>query len=78
MCRKIKRRIHSEVIFLTADQIYASSLEPEAEIGVAEILTTPEVNNAEATRPAEVRVGGQPNLAFCASFPVLMGSVSVR
>src|SRR5262249_30721296 len=64
VAEKIKQRIHSEVIFLTADQIYASSLEPETEVGVAESVTTPEVNNAEATRPAEVRVGGQPNLAF--------------
>jgi signal transduction histidine kinase len=64
VAQKIKQRIHSEVIFLTADQIYASSLEPEAEVGVAESVTTPEVINAEATRPAEVRVGGHPNLAF--------------
>jgi signal transduction histidine kinase len=64
VAQKIKQHIHSEVIFLTADQVYASSLEPEAEVGVAETVTTPEVTNAEATRPAEVRVGGHPNLAF--------------
>jgi signal transduction histidine kinase len=64
VAQKIKQRIHSEVIFLTADQIYASSLEPAAEVGVAESVTTTEVTNAEATRPAEVRVGGHPNLAF--------------
>jgi signal transduction histidine kinase len=64
VAQKIKQRIHSEVIFLTVDQIYASSLESEAEVGVAETVTTPEVTNAEATRPAEVRVGGHPNLAF--------------
>jgi signal transduction histidine kinase len=64
VAQKIKQRIHSEVIFLTADRIYASSLEPEAEVGVAETVTAPEVTNAEATRPAEVRVGAHPNLAF--------------
>jgi signal transduction histidine kinase len=64
VAQKIKQRIHSEVIFLTADQVYASSLVPGAEVGVAEIVTAPEVTNAEATRPAEVRVGGHPNLAF--------------
>jgi signal transduction histidine kinase len=64
VAQKIKQRIHSEVIFLTADQVYASSLEPEAEVGVAETVTAPEVTNAEATRPAEVRVGAHPNLAF--------------
>jgi len=64
VAQKIKQRIHSEVIFLTADQVYASSLEPEAEVGVAETVAAPEVTNAEATRPAEVRVGGHPNLAF--------------
>jgi signal transduction histidine kinase len=64
VAQKIKQRIHSEVIFLTADQVYASSLEPEAEVGVAETVTAPEVTNAEVTRPAEVRVGGHPNLAF--------------
>src|SRR5262247_485504 len=61
VAQKIKQRIHSEVIFLTADQVYASSLVPEAEVGVAEIVTAPEVPNAEATRPAEVRVGGHPS-----------------
>lgn len=64
VAQKIKQRIHSEVIFLAADQIYASSLVPEAEVGVAETVTAPEVTNAEVTRPAEVRVGGHPNLAF--------------
>src|SRR6266511_4305792 len=64
VAQKIKQRIHSEVIFLTADQVYASSLEPEAEVGVAETVTAPEVTNAEATRPAEVRVSPHPNLAF--------------
>src|SRR6266540_173690 len=64
VAQEIKQRIHSEVIFLTADQVYASSLEPEAEVGVAETVTAPEVTNAEATRPAEVRVGPHPNLAF--------------
>jgi signal transduction histidine kinase len=64
VAQKIKQRIHSEVVFLTVDQIYASSLESEAEVGVAETVTTPEVTNAEATRPAEVRVGAHPNLAF--------------
>src|SRR5262249_56728099 len=63
VAQKIKQRVHSDVIFLTADQVYASSLEPEAEVGVAETVTAPEVTNAEATRPAEVRVGGHPNLA---------------
>jgi signal transduction histidine kinase len=64
VAQKIKQRMHSEVIFLTADQVYASSLEPEAEVGVAETVMAPDVTNAEATRPAEVRVGGHPNLAF--------------
>jgi signal transduction histidine kinase len=64
VAQKIKQRIHSDVIFLTAHQIYASSLQPEAEVGVAEAVTTPEVNNAEAARPVEVRVGGYLNLAF--------------
>src|SRR5215467_775593 len=64
VAQKIKQRIHSEVIFLAGDQVYASSLEPEAEVGVAETVAAPEVTNAEATRPAEVRVGGHPNLAF--------------
>src|SRR5262249_39153412 len=64
VAQKIKQRIHSEVIFLTADQIYASSLEPEAEVGVAGALTPPKGTNGEAARPAEVRVGGHLNLAF--------------
>ncbi len=64
VAQKIKQRIHSDVIFLTADQLYASSLEPEAEVGLAEVIPSPEINHAEAARPVEVRVGGHPNLAF--------------
>jgi signal transduction histidine kinase len=61
---KIKQRIHSDIIFLTADHVYASSLEPDDESEVAQTVTSPEVNRAEAARPVEVRVNGHSNLAF--------------
>src|SRR4030095_11664948 len=41
VAQKIKQRVHKGVIFLTADQVYASSLEPEAAIGTAEAVHSP-------------------------------------
>lgn len=64
VAQQIKQRIHSDIIFLTADRIYASSLEIEAEGGFAQAITTHKINSAEAARPVEVRVGGYNNLAF--------------
>jgi signal transduction histidine kinase len=64
VAQEIRKRIHSDIVFLTSDRIYASSLEPEAEADVAETVAALEVNRAEAARPVEVRVGGQFSLAF--------------
>lgn len=64
VAQSIKQRIHSDVIFLRADRIYASSLEPYVETEVAETMTAPEIKRAEATRPVEVKIDGHLNLAF--------------
>ncbi|HZS09977.1 MAG TPA: ATP-binding protein [Blastocatellia bacterium] len=66
---EIRNRVHSDVVFLTGERIYASSLAPEAEAGVAQAVTAPEINRADPARPVEVRVGGQPNLAFSRQLP---------
>jgi signal transduction histidine kinase len=64
VAQEIRKRIHSDIVFLTSDRIYASSLEPDAEVGVAQTVMAPEINRAEAARPVEVRVGGNFSLAF--------------
>ncbi|MEP7270266.1 MAG: HAMP domain-containing sensor histidine kinase, partial [Acidobacteriota bacterium] len=58
------RRIHSEVMFLSGDHLYASSL-PGATEGQA-ILTAlaAGVRRANASAPVEVVVNGEPYLAF--------------
>lgn len=61
---QVGQRIHSEVIFLAGDKLYASSLEPNAEAGAQPLLSTPDIARADAARPVEVRLGGQLHLAF--------------
>ncbi len=64
IAQKIRQRTHCDIIFLTADRIYASSLEPDAEAGVAQTVMAPEISRAESVRPVEVRVGDHLSLAF--------------
>ncbi len=59
----IKNRIHSEVVFWISDHIYASSLEPQVEMQVAQLVNFSHVS-AALTRPVEIRLEGIVNLAF--------------
>jgi signal transduction histidine kinase len=58
------RRVRSEVVFLSGGKLCASSLEPGAEAAAEELLAAPAVSRADASKPAEVRLGGEPYLAF--------------
>jgi signal transduction histidine kinase len=64
VAEEIRKRIHCDVVFLAADRIYVSSLEPAAEAGLAETIASENISRAEVTRPVEVRAGGHLNLAF--------------
>jgi signal transduction histidine kinase len=64
VAQTLKQRIHSDVVILLANRIYASSLAPEAEAQIATLVASPEISQAEATRPLEIQIGGQENLAF--------------
>ena len=64
VAQEIAQRIHSEVIFQTNDRIYASSLDPQSEAAIAQMVASPEINRADASKPVEVRVGDHANLAF--------------
>jgi signal transduction histidine kinase len=68
VAQEIKLRTHSDIIFLAAGRIYASSLEPNAEAGMGETMISGEIDRAEA-RPLEVRVGSQLHLAFTRQLP---------
>lgn len=60
----IKNRIHSEVVFWIADRIYASSMEPDTESQVVNLMSTGSLHSALMTRPVEFRIAGKDNLAF--------------
>ncbi|HWQ31670.1 MAG TPA: HAMP domain-containing sensor histidine kinase [Blastocatellia bacterium] len=64
VAQEMSRRIHCDVVFLAADRIYASSLDPAAEAGLAQLVASPEISRAEAARPVEVRTGDHLNLTF--------------
>ncbi len=61
---EIGQRIHSDVILFAADRLYASSLESEAEALAARTISSSEISRAVATRPVELRMGGELYLAF--------------
>lgn len=64
VAQAIRERIHCDVIFLTAEKIYASSLEPADETALSQVIAAPEIARADAARPVEIRAGGHLNLAF--------------
>ncbi len=61
---KIQTRIHSEVVFLAQDKIYASSLTPEAENHLTPILASSDISRAEVKRPVEMKIEDRLSLAF--------------
>ncbi len=60
----IKRRIHSEVVFLLDGKIYASSLAIEKEPAALKSIHADDVINAQPDRSVEINVGGDVFLAF--------------
>ncbi len=60
----IKNRIHSEVVFWLGDHIYASSLEREMEIEIAQMANSALLKDTAQTRPVELKLAGKTNLAF--------------
>ena len=61
---KIQSRIHSEVVFLAQDRIYASSLEPQAENRLTPILASSDIGQAEVKRPIEMQIEDRLSLTF--------------
>ena len=61
---KIQSRIHSEVVFLAQDRIYASSLEPQAENRLTPILASSDIGQAEVKRPIEMKIEDRLSLTF--------------
>jgi signal transduction histidine kinase len=64
MAAALKQRMHSEVVFLLADRVYASSLAPEAEAHAARAIFAARVEQAAPSHPVEIQINGEPYLAF--------------
>ncbi|MGE0885989.1 MAG: ATP-binding protein [Blastocatellales bacterium] len=60
----LKRRIHSEVVFLLDGKIYASSLAAEKEPDAIKAIRANDVTDAQPDRSVEINVGGDVFLAF--------------
>jgi signal transduction histidine kinase len=64
MAQEIRRRIHSEVVFLVDDRLYASSLSEGLESQATALILSKNVRGASPDRPLEVSLNGEPHLAF--------------
>ena len=60
----LKRRIHSDVVFLAGDRLHASSLPRQVEQNAVGVIAARDLSNADASRPVELNVGGDLYLAF--------------
>ncbi|HYE72085.1 MAG TPA: cache domain-containing protein, partial [Blastocatellia bacterium] len=50
---QIKQRIHSEIVFLIQNKLYASSFESSVEPTLSSVISVPDVSSADASRPVE-------------------------
>ena len=62
MALTIKARMHSDVVFLLPDRIYASSLDSEA--AFVPLVNTAALQNTDVAHPAEIKIGENEGLAF--------------
>jgi signal transduction histidine kinase len=60
----LRERMHSEVLFLLGDRVYASSLAVAVEARAAGQILALGVEPGDAARPVELTVDGEPYLAF--------------
>ena len=61
---EVKRRIHSDVMFLADDRLYASSLSEQLESQATARVLASDVRKATPDSPAEISLNGEPHLAF--------------
>jgi signal transduction histidine kinase len=64
MAHEIERRIHCDVLFLTDDRLYASSLPEALEAQATAVGLSNEVRRSTPDRPVEVTLESGPHLAF--------------
>ncbi len=66
---EVKRRTHSEVLFLSGNRLYASSFSSLIESQAADAARSASVVRADPAHPAELRLNGEPYLAFTRDLP---------
>ncbi len=64
MAAEIKRRMHSEVVFLVEGKLHASSLAAENEQAALKAIQAGDFSNTSSERPIEINLGGELYLAF--------------
>ena len=64
MALELQRRAHSEILFFAGEQLYASSLQPEAQIEAAGPGVLRAVGRLALDRPTELQLAGDSQLAF--------------
>ncbi len=61
---KLHKQMHSEVAFLSAGQVRASSFAQGDETDLVKLANAPEIQQADATKPVEVKIQNRLSLAF--------------
>lgn len=72
---EIKRRMHSDVLFLADNHLYASSLSPAVEGEATRTALSTEVRGADPAHPVEIRLNGEPYLAFARDLKTAEGQL---
>ena len=73
MAAEIKMRMHSEVVFLLDDRLYASSLAAENEQAAFNAIQAGALGKATPGRSTEINLGGETHLAFARQLADLDG-----
>jgi len=64
MASELQRRVHSEILFFAGEQLYSSSLPPEAQMEAAGPGVLRAVGRLAVDRPTELQLAGNSRLAF--------------
>lgn len=64
MAAEIKLRMHSEIVFLVAGKLHASSLAAESEAAAFKAIQAGDFSQTSPKRPAEINLGGELYLVF--------------
>jgi signal transduction histidine kinase len=64
MASELQLRAHSDILFFSGEQLYASSLQPELEMAAAKTTALHRITGIPLEQPTELQIAGDDRLAF--------------